>query len=80
MYVLKQPVTELSHFQNPFRSQKSALFASKTGSYTRRFAFKQNSPKYQCFPTHCTYKIAKIKTYHEPSNTMASDVKIMNTV
>ena len=67
--------TEETDRHNLFRSQKSAPFASKTGSYTRRF-----SPKYRSFPKIAPTKIAKMKTYHEPNNTMASNIKVMNWV
>ena len=36
--------------------------------------------KYRSFLKIAPTKIAKMKTYHEPNNTMASNIKVMNWV
>ena len=67
MYVLKQLVTELSHFKIHL-DHKNLHYLPAKQVVTLEDLHLNKILLNTSFHTHCTYKIAKT-TYHEPSNT-----------
>ena len=68
MYVLYQPVTELSRFTIHL-DHKNLHYLPAKQVVTLEDLHLNKILLNTSFLTHCTYKIDKIKTYDEPSNT-----------
>ena len=77
MYVLKQPDTELSHqcFTIHLDHKNPHYLPAKQVVTLEDLHLNKILRNTNVFRHIVPTKIAKTKTYHEPSNTMASDIK-----